>query len=243
MFPISSAEAWAVGSAQWGRQSLSHVLCTHAPAKHNIICCAATTAGWIFERLWPVLLIFRNNFTLAVSCASIFTVPQRDFSTWFVGVRGLHREITQRRGSEVLPLRPAPDMVGLAPTGLELEPRLSRVINYSHKSRHESCFWQLLCFVNRWTMCIFSVGTFWEYGKCTLVIRLVSDPCVVSFLARSWNALLFLPSWSWKGPLSHLGPSQPWNRPFCWKFLCCVFQSWLLYCSEHLWGGYISYTS
>lgn len=85
----------AVGSAYWGRQSLSLVLCTHALAKHNIICCcAATKTWWFFKGLWPVPLIFRNNFALAVSCASIFPVPRRDFSTWFVGVKGLHREMT-----------------------------------------------------------------------------------------------------------------------------------------------------
>lgn len=125
-------------------------------------------------------------------------------------------------------------MVGLAPTELTLGLRLSCAINYIHKSRRKSPFWQLLCFVNQGTMYIFSVGTFWEYGKCTLVIRLVSDSSVVSLLVKNWKSFLFLPSQRWKGPLSHLGPSQPWNRPFCWKFLWHVFLSWSLWCSKHL---------
>lgn len=50
-------------------------------------------------------------------------------------------------------------------------------------------------------------------------MRLVSDPSVVSLLARNWKSFLFLPPWSWEGPLSHLGLSQPWSKPFCWKFV------------------------
>lgn len=106
-------------------------------------------------------------------------------------------------------------------------------INYIHKSRCKPFFRQLLCFVNQWTMYIFLVWTFWDYEKCTLVIRLVSDPSVVSPLVRNWKSFLFLPLWSGEGSLSHLVMSQPWNGPFCWKFLCHVFLSWSHWCSQH----------
>lgn len=151
-----------------------------------------------------------------------------------MGVRGLHWEITSvawLRGVTVSEIKFLNGRIGTHKTEAGAETLLR--INYIHKSRCKSLFWQLLCFVNQWTMYIFSAWTFQDYKKCTLVIQLVSDPSVVSLLMRNWRSFLFLPPRSWEGPLSHLGLSQPWNRPFCWKFLWHVFLSWLLWCSQH----------
>lgn len=233
MLPICFASQGAVGRAYWGTLSLSLVLHTHTLAKHNIILFCIATKTCFLKGLWPVPLVFRNNFTLAASCASIFTIPQRDFSTWFVGVRGLHWEMTSvvwLGGVAVSEIKSLNGRIGTNKTEARAETLLC--INYIHKSRCKPLFWQLLCFVNQWTMYIFLVWTFWDYEKCTLVIRLVSDPSVVSPLARNWKSFLLLPSWSWEGSLSHLVMSQPWNGPFCWKFLCHVFLSWSCWCSR-----------
>lgn len=151
-----------------------------------------------------------------------------------MGVRRLHWEITSvawLRGVTVSEIKFLNGGIGTHKTEAGAETLLR--INYIHKSRCKPLFWQLLCFVNQWTMYIFSAWTFQDYKKCTLVIQLVSDPSVVSLLMRNWRSFLFLPPRSWEGPLSHLGLSQPWNRPFCWKFLWHVFLSWLLWCSQH----------
>jgi len=161
MLPIYSASRGAVGRAYRGRLSLSLVLYTHALAKHNIILFCVATETCFFKGALTCPLIFRNNFTLAVCCASIFTSPQRDFSTWFVGVRGLHWEITSAawlRGVAVSEIKSLNGRIGTHKTEAGAESLLH--INCIHKSRCKPLFWQLLCFVNQWTMYIFSVWTF-----------------------------------------------------------------------------------
>lgn len=151
-----------------------------------------------------------------------------------MGVRGLHGEITSvvwLRGVAVSEIKSLNGRIGTHKTEAGAETLLC--VNYICKSRCKPLVWQLLCFVAQWTMSIFSVWTFQDYKKCTLVIRLVSDPSVVSFLVRNWKSFLFLPAQSWEGPLSHPGLSQPSNRPFCWKFLWHGFLSWLLWCSQN----------
>lgn len=149
-----------------------------------------------------------------------------------MGVRGLHWEMTSVAwlgGVAVSEIKSLNGRIGT--NQLKIELRLS-CINYIHKSRCKPLFWQLLCFVNQWTMYIFLVWTFWD-EKCTLVIRLVCDPSVVSPLVRNWKSFLFLPPWSWEGSVSHLVLSRPWNGPFGWKFLCLVFLTWSHWCSQH----------
>lgn len=51
---------------------------------------------------------------------------------------------------------------------------------------------------------------------------------------RNWKPFLFLPLWSWEGPLSHPGLSQPWSRPFCWKFPWHVLLSSSLWCFQRI---------